>query len=175
MSTGAIIAIIVGVLILLAVVALLSRSGRQRKLEANRHEARQIRREAEVDSAQADKTRAEADVQAAEARRQEAEARQHAATAEEQERAARERHLEAARLDPDVDEREAEERYDHEHAPDGITAHGFGEEPERGDPQAVAHYEHTETPEAERERRFERDEEGNIVRDEEHQQPRTTT
>ena len=38
MSTGAIIAIIVGVLILLAVIALLSRSGRQRKLEANRHD-----------------------------------------------------------------------------------------------------------------------------------------
>ena len=175
MSTGAIIAIIAGVLILLALVVLLSRSGRQRKLEANRHEARQIRREAEVDSAQADKTRAEADVQAAEARRQEAEARQHAATAEEQERAARERHLEAARLDPDVDEREVEERYDHNHAPEGITAHGFGEESERGDGEAVEHYERTETPDVAQERRFERDEEGNVVRDEEHRQPRTAT
>ena len=71
-----------------------------------------------------------------------------------------------------MDEREAEERYDQEHGPDGITAHGFGEGSDRGDGEAVEHHERTETPDAERERHFERDEDGNVVRDEERQQPR---
>ena len=43
MSTGAIIAIIVAVLIVLALVVLLSRKGRERKLESNRQEARELR------------------------------------------------------------------------------------------------------------------------------------
>jgi len=47
MDAGVIIAIVVGVLILLALLFLLGRKGRQRKLEANRHQAREIRREAE--------------------------------------------------------------------------------------------------------------------------------
>ena len=42
-----------------------------------------------------------------------------------------------------------------------------------GGDQSVEHYEHTEAPGVERERRFERDEDGEVVRDEEYEQPRT--
>jgi hypothetical protein len=180
MDTGVIIAIVVAALILLALLVLLGRKGRERKLETNRHEAREIRRGAEVNRAQADKTRAEADVQAAEARRQEAQARERAAEADEQHREARERHLEAARLDPDVDEREAAEQFDREHGHYGITSHGHGEpgaaEQDRdragADDEHVEHYERTETADVERERTFERDDQGQVVRDEERQRPR---
>ena len=65
MSTGAIIAIVVGALILLALLWFVARAGRERRLDTRRDEAREIRREAEVGSAQADKSRAEADAQAA--------------------------------------------------------------------------------------------------------------
>ena len=63
MSTGAIIAIVIGVLILLALVVWISRRGRAAKLESRRHEAREIRREAEVRSAEADQMSAEAEEQ----------------------------------------------------------------------------------------------------------------
>ena len=56
MSTGAIIAIVIGVLIVLALLLWLSQRGRAAKLESRRHEAREIRREAEVRSAEADQT-----------------------------------------------------------------------------------------------------------------------
>ena len=204
MDTGVIIAIVVGALILLALLALLAKRGRDRKLESNRQEAREIRRGAEVSRAQADKTQAEADVQAAEARRQEAQSRQRAAEAEEQQREARERHLEAARLDPDVDEREVERQYDEGRTGQGITSHGYGESGgERGavtqdrdrdgvddraeadkpslkervfggdrDDEGVEHYERTETADVERERTYERNDQGEVVRDEERQRPR---
>ena len=164
MSTGVIIAIVIAALILLALFVLLGRKGRERKLETRRHEAREIGREAEVSRAQADRTRAEAETQAAEARRQEALARERSAEAEQQHRDARERHVEAAKRHPDMDENEAAEQFDREHA-------------ERGEPTtdregAVQHYERTETPAEERERRFERNEQGEIVRDEEYQEPR---
>jgi hypothetical protein len=181
MSTGLIIAIVVAALILLALFVLLGRKGRERRLETRRHEAREIGREAEVSRAQADKTSAEADTQAAEARRQEALARERAAEAEEQQREARERHIEAARRHPDMDEKEAAAEFDRQHAErtGGATAAGAGG---AGTGAAgtgategegpVQHYEHTETPSEERERRLERDEQGQIVRDEEYQEPR---
>jgi hypothetical protein len=158
MSTGLIIAIVVAALILLALFVLLGRKGRERKLETRRHEAREIGREAELSRAQADRTRAEADTQAAEARRQEALARERAAEAEEQHREARDRHIEAAERHPDMDENEAAAEFDRQHA-----AGGQG---------AVEHHEHTVTPEEERDRRFERNEQGEVVRDEEIQEPR---
>jgi type IV secretory pathway VirB10-like protein len=180
MSTGVIIAIIVAALIVLALVVLLSRKGRERKLESNRQEARELRRGAEVDRASADKTQAEADIKAAEARRHDAEARESAADAEEQQREARERHLEAARLDPDVDESEAAEQYDQEQGrKHGITSHGYesdapsgDRDPDGGD-ERVEHYERTETADAERERVYEQDDSGDVVRDEESRRPRT--
>jgi hypothetical protein len=178
MDTGVIIAIVIAALILLAVLWFVGRKGRERRYETRRHEAREIRREAEVGTAQADKTRAEAEVQAAEARRQEAAARERAAGAEEQRREARERHIEAARKDPDADPDEAAAQFDREHPQTGST--GATDTPRTAgtasattaDDQSVEHYERTEAPGMEHERRFERDEDGEVVRDEEYEQPR---
>jgi F0F1-type ATP synthase membrane subunit b/b' len=187
MSTGAIIAIVVGVLILLALLWFLGRKGRERKLETRRHEAREIRREAEVGRtqadktrAEADKTRAEADAQAAEARRQEALARERSATAEEQHREARERHIEAAEKDPDADPEEAAAEFDRRHAQTTETGGTTGADTASADQpdvpgrdQSVDHYERTSERDAEHERRFERDEQGDVVRDETYEEPRT--
>ena len=190
MSTGAIIAIVIGVLILLALLWFLGRKGRERKLEARRGEAREIRREAETGRAQADRTRAEAertraeaDAQAAEARRQDALARERAVSADEQHQQARERHIEAAKKDPDADPDEAAEEFDSEHGrPDTAGAAGTAETADatgtrptgtHGGDQSVEHYERTSDSDMERERRLERDEEGDVVRDETHEQPRT--
>jgi F0F1-type ATP synthase membrane subunit b/b' len=169
MSTGLIIAIVIAALILLALFWFVGRKGRERRLETRRHEAREIRREADVSRAQADRTRAEAEAQAAEARRQEALARERGAQAEEQHREARERHIEAARRDPDMDEDEAAAQFDREHADRrDWTTH---QDATTGS-EAVSHREHTETPDVERERRFERNEQGEVVRDEEYEEPR---
>jgi hypothetical protein len=168
MDTGVIIAIVVGALILLGLLWVLTRAGRSRRLETRRTEAREIRREAEVGRAQADKTRAEAEAQGAEARRQDALARERAASAEEQHAEARERHIEAAKKDPDADPDEAAAEFDRQHAERGTTTAGA-----TGGDQSVEHYERTETPDAERERRFERNEEGEVVRDDEYEQPST--
>jgi hypothetical protein len=102
MDTGVIIAIVIGALLVLALVMLLGRKGRERKLETKRGEAREIRRDAQVTEAQADRTRAEADERAAKARREEAAARETAAEAERHEEAAAERHAQADEHDPDV-------------------------------------------------------------------------
>ena len=169
MDTGVIIAIVVAALILLAVLWFAGRKGRERRFETRRHEAREIRREAEVGTAQADRTRAEADVQAAEARRQEAQARESAATADEQHREARDRHIEAAEKDPDADPDEAAAQFDRERAQTSTA--GTAATDTDGD-QSVEHYEHTSEPGVETERRFERDENGEVVRDEEYEQPR---
>jgi hypothetical protein len=166
MSTGVIIAIVVAVLIVLAILWLVGRSARERRLDTRRHEAREIRQEAEIGRAQADRTKAEADERAARARREEASAREQSVRAEEQQREVRDRHLEAAALDPDVDEKEAAERYD-QGGTEGITSHGHGE---NGD--GVEHHETTRTSDEERERHIERDEQGEVVRDEESRRPR---
>jgi FtsZ-interacting cell division protein ZipA len=166
MDTGVIIAIVVAALILLAVLWFVGRKGRERRFETRRHEAREIRREAEIGTAQADRTRAEADVKAAEARRQEAQAREHSATADEQHREARERHIEAAKKDPDADPDEAAAQFDRERGQTGTAAAGTS-----GD-QSVDHYERTSDAGGEHERRFERDEDGEVVRDEQFEQPR---
>jgi biopolymer transport protein ExbB/TolQ len=173
MDTGVIIVIVVVALILLALFAFVGRKGRQRKLETRRHEAREIGREAELHRAEADRTRAEADAQSAEARRQDALARERAAEAEEKHRQARDRHIEAASHHPDMDEKEAAAEFDRRHAEQreggaattGATGAGNGE-------GAVRHHEHTETPGEERERHFERNEQGEVVRDEQYQEPR---
>jgi nitrogen fixation-related uncharacterized protein len=181
MDTGVIIAIIAGALILLALLWLVTRAGRTRRHEKLRTEAREIRREAELGRAQADKTQAEAEAQSAEARRQDALARERAASAEEQHDEARERHLEAAKKDPDADPRDAAAEWDRQHAETGAAAGAAGTDtdttrPATGavdDDQSVQHIEHTRTPEGERERRFERDESGEVVRDEEYEEPRS--
>ena len=148
MDTGVIIAIAVAVLIVLAICG--SPAARAASAGSTRAgiEAREIRREAEVETAQADRTRAEADAQAAEAKRQDAQARERAASAEEQQQEARERHIEAAEKDPDAD-------------PDEAAAETVR--------QRATASRCVET----RERRFERDEDGEVLRDEEYEQPRS--
>jgi F0F1-type ATP synthase membrane subunit b/b' len=178
MSTGLIIAIVIVALILLALFWFLGRKGRERRLETRRHEAREIGREAELSRAEADRTRAEADAQGAEARRQEALARERAAAADEQHREARERHIEAAKKHPDMDEDEAAEQFDREQAARGAGTAGTAgtadtaRDDTRYEGGAISHEERTETPDMERERRFERNEQGEVVRDEEYEEPR---
>jgi biopolymer transport protein ExbB/TolQ len=83
MSTGAIIAIVVGALVLLAIVALVVRAGRNKRLEARRIEAGQLHEEAESHAAQAERRRAEF---------------------ERESELAREHHDRARAIDPDVDD-----------------------------------------------------------------------
>jgi F0F1-type ATP synthase membrane subunit b/b' len=173
MDTGVIIAIVVAALILLAVLWFVGRKGRERRYETRRTEAREIRREAEVGRAQADRTRAEAEAQAAEAKRQDALARERAVSADEQHREARERHIEAARKDPDADPDEAAAQFDREHAQTGTTATTGATADDTDRDQSVEHSERTDAPGMERERRFERDEGGDVVRDEEYEKPRS--
>ena len=173
MDTGVIIAIVAAALILLAVLWFVGRKGRERRYETRRHEAREIRRDAEVGQAQADRTRAEAEAQSAEAKRQDALARERAASADEQDREARERHIEAAKKDPDADPDEVAAQFDREHAQAGTAGATTGATTDAADSdQSVEHYERTDAPGMERERRFERDEDGEVVRDEEYEQPR---
>jgi hypothetical protein len=145
MSAGLIVAIGVVALIVLAAVLLLGRKGRAGRLDARRERAGQIRTEAEMSRVQAERTqaeaeqrrreaevsreeaervRAEAEKRAAQAGREEAQAQEQVAAAEAQKRKARELHIEAARRDPDADEREVAERFDREHSsdrPEGAT------------------------------------------------------
>jgi FtsZ-interacting cell division protein ZipA len=102
MSTGAIIAIVIGVLIVLALLLWLSRRSRAARHETRRHEAREIRREAEVRSAEADQMSAAADERAARARQEEAQARATAARADEHRQEAEARHAHAHEVDPDA-------------------------------------------------------------------------
>ena len=173
MDTGVIIAIVAGALILLALLWLVTRAGRTRRHEKLRTEAREIRREAELGRAQADKTRAEAEAQSAEARRQDALARERAASAEEQHDEARERHIEAAKKDPDADPREAAAEWDRQHADGASYAHDTGDRADGATTRASSTTSARQTPEGERERRFERDEDGEVVRDEEYEEPRS--
>jgi F0F1-type ATP synthase membrane subunit b/b' len=172
MSTGVIIAIVVVALILLALFVFVGRKGRERKLETRRHEAREIGREAELGRAEADRTRAEADAQSAEARRQDALARERAAEAEEKHRQARDRHIEAASRHPDMDEKEAAAEFDRRHADRQSGAGTAGTAGAGNGEGAVRHHEQTETPGEERGRNFERNEQGEVVRDEQYQEPR---
>jgi hypothetical protein len=110
MSAGVIIAIVVGVIVLAALLLLLGKKGRERRLETRREQAHEIRHEAQVHGAQAERERAEADERAARARREQAVAQEQAARADKSGRFARERHEEAVRVDPDADEGDDEER-----------------------------------------------------------------
>ena len=87
--------------------------------------------------------------------------------------AARERHIEAAEKDPDADPDEAAAQWDQEHGQTGTGAAAGTATADTSGDQSVEHYERTEEPGVERERRFERDEDGEGVRDEQYEQPRT--
>jgi FtsZ-interacting cell division protein ZipA len=115
MSTGAIVAIVIGALILIALMVFLARKGRERKHESLREEAHEHRTQARVRArtaereqadadeaaARAKKARATAEQQAAQARRAEAEAEAKADHAEHERGHAEQLHGRAAELDPD--------------------------------------------------------------------------
>ena len=103
MDAGVIIAIVIGALVLIALLAWAGRRGRERKLETRRVEAKEHRLEGEVMTARADRQEAEAEERAARARREQAIAAEQAASAERDRDVANERHERAADLDPDVD------------------------------------------------------------------------
>jgi FtsZ-interacting cell division protein ZipA len=116
-STGAIVAIVIGALILIALIVMLARRGRERKLEGRRIEAKDQRdqarvraRTAEREQADADeaearakKARAVAEEQAAQARRAEAEAEAKADHARHERTQAEELQGRADEIDPDAD------------------------------------------------------------------------
>ena len=170
MDAGVIIAIVIGVLLLIALFALLGKKGRERKTETRRVESREIRREAEVKDAQADRVGAEAEERAARARREEAMAREQAAEAEKHKREAHEHHAQAHDLDPDTKG---------EYRPDEGTAAGTDDRTARtsgdADDGTVQHYERTETSDEEHERRYARNEQGEVVTDEEVHETRRNT
>jgi FtsZ-interacting cell division protein ZipA len=117
MSTGAIVAIVIGALILIALMVFLARKGRERKHESMREEAHEHRTQARVRArtaereqadadeaaARAKKSRAAAEEQAAQARRAEAEAEAKAEHAEHERGHAEQLHGRATELDPDAD------------------------------------------------------------------------
>jgi biopolymer transport protein ExbB/TolQ len=125
MSTGAIVAIIVGGIVLLGVIVILARRAGARGRAAHRREAGQLRRQAQehtiqVESARASadekaaqsaRAEAEADEKAAQAKRAAAQAQQQASRAEHESEIVRAHHDRARSVDPDVgDDGEAEAR-----------------------------------------------------------------
>jgi hypothetical protein len=122
MSTGAIVAIVIGALILIALMVFLARRGRERKLESMREEAHEHRSQARVRarsaereqadadeaSARAKKARAQAEEQAAQARRAEAEAEAKAEHATHERTHAEQLHGRATEIDPDAGDESGE-------------------------------------------------------------------
>jgi predicted Holliday junction resolvase-like endonuclease len=101
-STGAIIAIAVGAVVLLLLIALALRAMNHRRNDRRREQAGQLREQARSRSIQAESARASADEQAAEAKRAQAEAEERAAQAREEHAAAERRALEAEQLTEDA-------------------------------------------------------------------------
>ena len=122
MSTGAIVAIVIGALLLVALLVVLARRGRERRFENMRAEAQEHRNEARIrergakrDQAEADeaaarakKARAIAEEQAAQAQRAEAEAEAKSEHAQHQRGQVDELHTRATEVDPDAESEEAE-------------------------------------------------------------------
>lgn len=120
MSTGAIIAIVVGVIVIAAILVLVSRAMRARQHERRRTEAGELRQEAQSrglraeresslaaeQEARAKRAQAEAEEKAAAARREAASAEERSREAERHRRFARERAERANEVDPDVDEQQ---------------------------------------------------------------------
>ena len=120
MSTGAIVAIVIGALILIALLVLMARRGRERKMENMRVEAQEHRSQARVRARTADREQAEADEaaarakkaravaeeQAAQARRAETEAEAKEDHAHHERTQAEQLHGRATEIDPDAGEGE---------------------------------------------------------------------
>jgi hypothetical protein len=107
MSTGAVIAIIIAAVIVLALLFFLLPRARNRRLEQRRSRARDIRAEARGPALEAQKAQAEADERAARARREAAEAEARSREARGRRSVAEEQLEKARRIDPDADEDDA--------------------------------------------------------------------
>ena len=126
MSTAAIIAIVVGAILLLGLIVVGTRTARQRRLEGRREKAGELRQQAQhrdrtaqdaraaadEESARAERVRAEADEKEAGARRHEIAAQERAGDAEGKTVMAREHHERAREVDPDVGDSGEDEALD---------------------------------------------------------------
>jgi FtsZ-interacting cell division protein ZipA len=126
MSTAAIIAIVVGAVLLLVLFVLGTRMARQRRLEGRREKAVELRQQAQhgertaedaraaadEETARAQRVRAEADEKEAEARRHEIAAQERTGEAEGKTVVAREHHDRAREVDPDVSDSGEDEALD---------------------------------------------------------------
>jgi FtsZ-interacting cell division protein ZipA len=101
MGAGVIVAIVLGAIVVIALVALLAKRGSETRRENKRVEAHETRREAQVHGARAEKASAHADERAARARGEQAEAQEASAVADRERRASKERHEYAEDIDPD--------------------------------------------------------------------------
>lgn len=124
MSTGAIVGIVIGAIVIVAVVVFGFLTARRSRLESRRRQAGEIRGEARQRKIEVETTRAEADERAAQARRSQAEADELAAqarvarasaqssneAAERKTELVRERYEEARTVDPDAGDGEEEAR-----------------------------------------------------------------
>jgi FtsZ-interacting cell division protein ZipA len=132
MSTGAIVAIVIGAVLLIALLVFLARRGRERRFEKMRSEAQEHRQEARIrqrsaarDQAEADeaearakKARASAEEQAAQARRAEAEAEAKADHARHERGHVEQLEERATELDPDAEDGEGNRRFNRNGEPD---------------------------------------------------------
>jgi FtsZ-interacting cell division protein ZipA len=114
MSVGAVIAIVIGAIIIVALLGLVSRRQRVRRLAQRRVERDQHRDEARIRGARAERERATADEQAAAARRQAAEAEERSVRARQEAAVAEQHEARAREIDPDRDSTPEESRDNHE-------------------------------------------------------------
>ena len=137
MGTVAIVAIVVGAIVLLALVFAIARTVGSRRRATRRREAGELRQQAQAHTIQVESAQASADEKAARARRAEAEAeekaaqakrdsavaQQHATEAERESEVARTHHDRARAVDPDVDDEGEQEARDLNER-SGSTEHG---------------------------------------------------
>ena len=124
MSAGAIIAIVIAAIVLIALLAVVLPRVRERNFERRRAQASDLRDEARQHEVRAQRDSAAAEEQAARARREAAEAQQRAERAAGARETAREHAEKARAVDPDVDDGE-----------DGSgRTDGAGPAPERREP-----------------------------------------
>jgi Tfp pilus assembly protein PilE len=102
MSAGAVIAIVIAAIVVIALVAWVSQRQRVRRTEQRRGEAAELRDEARLRGTRADRHQAAADEQAAAARRQAAEADERALRAKRERALAEEHETRAREVDPDT-------------------------------------------------------------------------
>ena len=139
MNTGAIAGIVIGVIIVVALLALAVTLVRRSQLQRRRELAREQWQEAEVHNARADRREAEVAERQARAAREQATAREQAAQAYGDRRAAVQRHATASRLDPDQPDQPGHAEGPTPGARSGVASTGgtAGEDGEAGRPRGL--------------------------------------